>query len=222
MDEAHPEARGHPDETGGETQAGSSTGLAPRTMAELWADQDLRARWDEIWDVTDEQREAILAYARDHRDCSFGAACEAAGVRRKDGKALRKSDREFEDDWLSTQGVGPQHLIAGLRKLALEGVKKPIVSAGKIMRDDAGEILYETVYDSRTLLWLADHMTDEGRRVLTAKFGIEISGPDGGPVQLEQKGATLRDALAWALEKGIPLPELVEGEVVAETDEPAP
>ena len=173
-------------------------------------------------DLTDEEKEAVLAYIRENKDCSFAEACKAAGIQRKDFRRLRKESVEFDDDVRDAKGYGNEHMVNTFRKLAIEGVEEPIVSAGKLVRDDDGNILYKRVYSDRLLARGLEIYTPEGKAALANKLGIEISGPDGGPIEI-QRGVTTADVLKVLVEAGkVPELEAPEGtaEVVDERDEP--
>ena len=174
-------------------------------------------------DLTDEEKEAFLGYVREHKDCSVREACEAVGLQRKDVRRLRKESVEFDDDYREARGYANEQMVNTFRKLAIEGVEEPIVSAGKVVRDDDGNILYKRVYSDRLLARGLELYTPEGKAALANKLGIEISGPDGGPIEI-QRGVTF-DEVARVLQAAGKLPALEEapegtGEVVDVRDEP--
>ena len=172
-------------------------------------------------ELTDEERKAFLAYVTEHKDCSVREACDAVGLQRKDVRALRKASSEFDDDYREARGYSNEQMVNTFRKLAIEGVEKPIVSAGKVVRDDDGNILYERVYSDRLLSRGLELYTPEGKAALANKLGIEISGPDGGPIEI-QRGVSF-DEVAKVLRAAGKMPELEApdgtAEVIGETDE---
>lgn len=171
--------------------------------------------WHEPRELTDDEREAVLAFVREHRGCSIREAALAAGVHRADVKKTRKESSDFEDDWRNAQGYGSETVMAQMVKLAIDGVDEPVVSAGAIVGS-------KKVYDSRALenLW---KMTPEGRATIAARLGVEISGPEGGPIQI-QRGVEL-DAVLGVLQAArvAGALEAPDGtaEIVAVDDEPA-
>ena len=172
-------------------------------------------------ELTDEEKDAVLDYIREHKDCSYHEACDAVGIRRKDFRAARKASIDFDDDVRDAKGYGNEQMVNTFRKLAIEGVEEPVVSAGKIVRDDDGNILYKRVYSDRLLARGLELYTPEGKAALANKLGIEISGPDGGPIPI-QRGVTF-DEVAKVLQAAGKLRELEapEGtvEIVDERDE---
>lgn len=172
-------------------------------------------------DPTDEEWDALCDYIREHPDCSTREACAAVGLQRKDVRRVRKESVERDDDYRNARGYSDEQLVNTFRKLAVEGVLEPIVSAGKLVRDDNGQIIYKRVYSDRLVeLGLKMH-TPEGKAMVANKLGIEISGPDGGPIEI-QRGVTF-DEVAKVLQAAGKLPELEapEGtaEIVSESDE---
>ena len=174
-------------------------------------------------ELTQEEKDAFLAYVREHQDCSVREACEAVGIQRRDVRALRKASHEFDDDYREARGYGNEQMVNTFRKLAIEGVEEPIVSAGKLVRDDNGQILYKRVWSDRLLSRGLELYTPEGKAALANKLGIEISGPDGGPIEI-QRGVTFNEVLNVLRAAG-KAPELEApegtGEIVDERDEPA-
>ena len=118
----------------------------------------------------------VLGYIREHPDCSNREACKAVGLRREDFFLTRESEKKYDDDYREARGYGDEQLVNTFRKLAVEGVERPIVSAGKLVRDDQGNILYERVYSDRLVeLGLKMH-TAAGKALVANKRGIEITG----------------------------------------------
>jgi hypothetical protein len=173
-------------------------------------------------DLTSEEKDAFLGYVREHQDCSVREACNAVGLQRKDVRRLRKESSEFDDDYREARGYGNEQMVNTFRKLAIEGVEEPLVSAGKLVRDDDGNIVTKRVWSDRLLSRGLELYTPEGKAALANKLGIEISGPDGGPIEI-QRGVSFDD-VAKVLRAAGKLPELEapEGtaEVVDEQDEP--
>lgn len=173
-------------------------------------------------ELTDAEKEAVLEYIREHKDCSFREACQAVGIERRDFRRLRKQSVEFDDDVREAKGYGNESMVNTFRKLAIEGVEEPIVSAGKVVRDDDGNIMYKRVYSDRLLARGLELYTPEGKAALANKLGIEISGPDGGPIEI-QRGVTMNEVLRVLQAAGkTPELEAPEGtaEIVDERDEP--
>lgn len=137
-------------------------------------------------ELTDEQRGAFIEYVREHRECSIREAAEAVGVRRADVKALKKSSPEFEEDYRDARGYSNEQIVNAMVKQAIDGIEEPIVSAGKVVTDEKGRPLVKRVYSDRLLQVMFSSMTPEGKAMVANKLGIEISGPDGGPIELQR------------------------------------
>lgn len=174
---------------------------------------------DVVRDLTAEERQAFVDYVRGHKGCSVWEACKQVGVRRKDVRALRKADSEFDEDYRVARGYGVEQILGGMVKLGIEGVEEPLVSAGKLVKDDDGNVVTVRRYDSRALIQLFNGMTPDGKALAAGKIGIEISGPDGGPIPVQQ-GVSLADVLSF-MRLHVPQEQLEEaaaGELVAEED----
>ncbi len=179
--------------------------------------------------VTTEQRERYLAYVREHKGCSRREACEQVGIHRKDVKLLEKTDWEFFEDYRTVRGWDDVRVIDGLVKLGLDGVEKPLVSAGKLVlypegHEHAGQIVMIREYDSKATIWLANAMTQEGREMLAAKLGLLEVNVNTGPVTIKP-GVPLEEVAKILADAGVPLAELAvgddqAGEVVSEEDAP--
>lgn len=140
-------------------------------------------------DVTAQQREAFLAYIRGHRDCSTREACDHVGIRRKDVKALKAADSEFAADYREARGYGNDTIRNALRDRAIDGVEEPIVSV-------KGEIVgSRRVYSDRLLEFLARMHLPEAKALQAHRFGVEVTGAGGGPVEIQQ-GVSLADVAA--------------------------
>lgn len=181
-------------------------------------------------DLTVGDRDAFVAYVAAHKGCPTQEACRAVGVKRKDVKALRRADEGFDEDYRVARGYGTEQILGGMVRLGLEGVEEPVVSAGKIVvypegHPQAGQFVTKRVYDSRALIAMFNGMTPEGKAMLAGKLGIEISGPDGGPIKI-QGGVPLADMARVLVAAGVdlvalaagPVVDEIEGEVVAEED----
>lgn len=171
-------------------------------------------------ELSEEQRAAFLAYVKDHPDCSVREACEEVGVRRKDVRALKRSSAEFEEDYRTARGYGQEQIMNSVVKLAIKGVEEPLVSAGKLVRDENGDVVTVRKYSDRLLQVLVHGFTPEGKAMMANKLGIEISGPDGGPIEV-QRGISFEEVakVLAAAGKNLEL-EAPEGtaEVVSEED----
>lgn len=208
-------------------------GLKPPTAATA-VELERMVDANDYVELTLETRAALLDYIRDHPACSVAEACRHVKVKRHEVRALLRSDADFHEDYERVRGRATlEDIYAATEKLAIEGVEKPVVSAGKLVyypegHPQAGEIVTVREYSEKLLEFLNRTRTPEGKAADARKLGIEISGPDGAPVQV-QSGVSLGDVLHVLAAAGVDLPGLaaaaqpeIEGEIVAETDEPAP
>lgn len=170
---------------------------------------------DEILEINPRERKLFLEYVESHKTCSVRDACAAAGVRRRDMRALIRGDSEFAEDYATARGRGVEQIHAQMVKLAIEGVDEPLVSMGQIVGT-------KKVYSERLLQTMFNALTPEGRATLGNKLGIEIN-TGGGDVTL-QEGVSLAETAAFMREHVPGFKDLLEGEpageIVAETDDP--
>lgn len=183
---------------------------------------------DDVRSLTGEERDGFLDWVRAHRDdpeFSVNKACKAVGVRRRDVRALRERDPEFDEDYCTARGYGAEQIIGQMVKLAIEGVDEPIASGGEIVGT-------KRVYSERLLQTMFNGLTPEGKSMLAGKLGLEISGPGGGPIKV-QKGVSLDDVARAFAESGVNLGQLAaklavpaeidaaDADIVDVVDEPA-
>lgn len=69
-------------------------------------------------------------------------ACDAAQVGRSTVYELRQSDAAFAASWNEAREVAWDRLEQEAYRRAAEGVDVPLVSGGRVVRDDDGEIIY--------------------------------------------------------------------------------
>lgn len=178
-------------------------------------------------ELTEEERESFFEYVRAHQGCSVRDACRAVALRRRDVRHMRKTVREFEEEWRDAQGWGQEATISALKKLGIDGVEEYVVSAGKIVtypegHPRAGEMVTQRRYDSRATLALFGAMTDEGRAAAAGKLGIEVN-VDVGKVEIQQ-GVGMDAIAAVFAAAGVTMPALEApagtAEVVAVEDVP--
>ena len=90
---------------------------------------------------------------------SVSTAVAIAGTSRTRVYNLRKTDPAFASGWQDAEEIATDRLE--VKRRAIEGVPKPLVSAGKVVRDDNGQPVMVPCY-SDTLL-LARHHTVRDR-----------------------------------------------------------
>jgi len=92
---------------------------------------------------------------------SVSTAVAIAGTSRTRVYELRKTDPAFASAWQDAEEIATDRLEDEAKRCAIEGVPKPLVSAGKVVRDDNGQPAMVPCY-SDTLL-LARHHTVRDR-----------------------------------------------------------
>src|SRR6266550_2410017 len=85
---------------------------------------------------------------------SVTAAIAVAGSSRTRVYELRKTDPEFACAWQQAEEIATDRLEDEARRRAVEGVTEPLVSAGKLVRDDDGQPLVVRRYSDNLLLAL--------------------------------------------------------------------
>lgn len=94
-------------------------------------------------------QEAFIAELRN--GLSIRAACEAAGIGRRTAYELRESDSEFAAQWQDAIEDGSDLIEDEALRRAVDGVQEPVVSQGRIAKNDDGTLLYVRKY-SDTLM----------------------------------------------------------------------
>lgn len=153
-------------------------------------------------DLDPETRAELLAYITEHPSCSVREACEHVRIRRADVRELKRTDGDFAEDYEEARGYGHDRIRGAIVERAIDGVEVPIVS-------DKGEIVgYRTEYSDRLLEFLARMNLPEAKELLRARIGVQIGGPNDGPIPVEVNGGrvtSLGDVIALARELGVGL-----------------
>jgi hypothetical protein len=85
---------------------------------------------------------------------SVTAAVTMSGTSRSRVYDLRKADPTFAADWDEAEEIAADRLEDVARRRAVDGVPEPLVSAGKIVRDDDGQPMAIRRYSDALLLAL--------------------------------------------------------------------
>jgi len=91
------------------------------------------------------------------------AAVATAGTSRTRVYELRKADPGFAARWEEAEEIAVDALEAEARRRAIEGVQEPLVSAGKLVRDDDGQPMAVRRYSDNVLLALLKAHRPPGR-----------------------------------------------------------
>jgi hypothetical protein len=102
--------------------------------------------------LTKERRERFLQALADSG--SVTAAIAVANTSRTRVYALRKADPSFASAWEEAEEIATDRLEEEARRRAVDGVPEPLVSAGKLVRDDDGQPIAVRRYSDHLLLAL--------------------------------------------------------------------
>jgi hypothetical protein len=110
---------------------------------------------------------------------NVSAAVDLAGTSRTRTYELRKVDQAFRASWDEAENIASDRLEAEAWRRAVEGVQEPLVSAGKIVRDDDGNPIAIRRYSDSMLTLLLKARRPERFR---DRSSIEHAGKNGGPI----------------------------------------
>ena len=82
---------------------------------------------------------------------SVTTAVAVAGTSRTRVYELRKADSAFAGAWEEAEEIAADRLEEEARRRAAEGVEEPLVSAGKLVRDDSGQPIMVRRYSDNLL-----------------------------------------------------------------------
>jgi len=85
---------------------------------------------------------------------SVATSAALAGTSRTRVYELRKADQEFAGAWEDAEEIATDRLEEEARRRAVKGVEEPLVSAGKLVRDENGQPITVTRYSDSLLLAL--------------------------------------------------------------------
>ena len=85
---------------------------------------------------------------------NVSAAVKVAGTSRTRAYELRKTDQAFAAAWDEAEQIAADKLEAETWRRAVEGIEEPLVSAGKLVRDDDGQPIAIRRYSDQLLIAL--------------------------------------------------------------------
>jgi hypothetical protein len=85
---------------------------------------------------------------------SVTTAVAVAGTSRTRVYELRKADPGFASAWAEAEEIAAERLEDEARRRAVEGIPEPLVSAGKLVRDDDGQPITVRRYSDNVLIAL--------------------------------------------------------------------
>jgi hypothetical protein len=130
------------------------------------------------------------------------AAVALAGTSRTRVYELRKADENFQAAWDEAENSASDKLEAEAWRRAVDGVQEPLVSGGKIVRDDDGNPIATRRYSDAMLTLLLKARRPEKFR---ERSSVEMSGPGGKPIEVSdarQRISTELDKIAERLSGG--------------------
>lgn len=108
--------------------------------------------------------------------CNVGLACRAVGISRQIAYVWRRNDPDFAAAWAEAMKVGLSALEDEAHRRAFEGVDEPVFYAG----GECGTV--RKYSDTLAIFLLKAHDPAKYRE----NSRMELTGADGGPVQLDE------------------------------------
>lgn len=146
--------------------------------------------------LTDTERDKVIAYIEAHEGCATREAAEHAGVKRWQVKQLVELEPDFAERYREARGYGRDRIRQTIRARAIDGIEETTE-----VHDSDGKLIERRITrksDNRLLLAMARAYLPEYRD--TAR--VELTGAGGGPVQVEDRSATLVEVAAILVEVG--------------------
>jgi hypothetical protein len=119
--------------------------------------------------------------------------------------AYLAANPDFRDDYLEARGYSDDQIRAELVRRAIDGIDEPIYHQGVMV----GEVRR---YSDRLLEFLARTRLPEALALQAHRQQIEVSGPEGGPIEVQQ-GVSLADVAA-VLRRAGAIPGLGSGDAL--------
>lgn len=137
--------------------------------------------------MTAKQREKILALIADDRTIGNKRALRQVGVKltERQFNNLLADDEEFRADYNHARGRDFEEIRAEIRRRAIDGVDEPVYHRGAIV----GHV---TKYSDRMLELMAKAQVPE----YGDKTQLVLTGPNDGPIEIEDRSADLASVLA--------------------------
>jgi len=106
------------------------------------------------------------------REANVLTACQISGISRKTAYQWRKDDSRFAEEWDSSVEVSNDVIRRAIFHRAVDGWEEPLVSAGKIVRDEHGSPMDIRKYSDPLLQFLAKSRMKEFRE----KQELDVTG----------------------------------------------
>jgi len=106
------------------------------------------------------------------KEANVTTACQVAGIDRKTSYRWRKDDSKFAEEWDSAVEVSNDVIRRAIFGRAVDGWEEPLVSAGKIVRDEYGNPMGIRKYSDPLLQFLARSRMKEFRE----KQELDVTG----------------------------------------------
>lgn len=148
-----------------------------------------------VLELTDDQRVAFLKIVEADRKIGNVAAMIEAGIEgsKRDLRATLQADEDLLEASRVARGFGRNQIRAAIVQRGIEGIEEDVYNKD-------GEVVgTKTVYSDRLLDLAARMWLPEGR-ALTGR--VEVTGAGGGPIQFEDRSASLADTARVLIEVG--------------------
>jgi hypothetical protein len=137
-------------------------------------------------------RKHDLLFAELAKHGQITRATTAAGLDRSTAYKTRDTDPEFGERWAKALDAYADSLEAAAHQRAVEGTDKGVYHQGVLMAT-------EKQYSDSLLALLLKAKRKEYRD----NSKVELSGPEGGPLQVEQSPTEIARTIAFALALGL-------------------
>lgn len=106
------------------------------------------------------------------KEANVSAACQVVGIAPKTAYEWRKVDKNFAEEWDDALNVSNDIIRKTIFGRAVDGWEEPLVSAGKIVRDEYGNPMTVKKYSDPLLQFLAKSRMPEFRE----KQSVDVNG----------------------------------------------
>lgn len=156
-------------------------------------------------------------------DGNVARACRVSGWPKRDAYSKRKENVEFGQRWDDAIDSVADRLEAEALRRAVEGINEPVIyqgapsyiyrldENGKPLRDEDNNPIYELDEDGRPKVLsvrkysdsLLSQMLKAKRKEYRDTSKVELTGAEGGPLQIEETPTQIARRIAFALALGL-------------------
>ncbi len=140
----------------------------------------------------DQKRTAQTLFLEEFaRNANVTAACRRAGIDRSTVYRWQEHDTAFTIRYHEAEAEANDVVRAAIFRRAVNGVDKPLHHNGRMVTDADGRPVTVKEYSDTLLIFLAKARMPEFRD----KQQVEVSGKDGGPIEVNDAHARLAEKL---------------------------